>query len=154
MTVDVEEAAVMLLKMADGVIGSVEASKIATGTEDELRFEIHGQHGAIRFNLMDPNYLEVFDTRLPDGDLGGSHGWQKIACVSRYPLPGGKFPGPKFSVGWLRGHVHSVYNFLDAIANQRSPQPSLKDGLHLQRILEAVRESADKQQWVRLPQRA
>jgi predicted dehydrogenase len=101
---------------------------------------------------MDPNYLEVFDARLPDGDLGGSHGWQKIACVSRYPSPGGQFPGPKFSVGWLRGHVHSVYNFLDSIANQYPPRPSLQEGLHLQRILETVRESADKQQWVPLPQ--
>jgi len=153
MKIDVEDAAVMLIRSADGAIGSVEVSKIATGTEDELRFEIHGRYGALRFNLMRPNYLEVYDARLPEDHLGGQRGWQRLDTVHRYPAPGGKFPGPKFSVGWLRGHVHSLYNLLDCIDKQTQPHPSLAEGLHLQRILEAVRLSAEKLTWVDLPQR-
>lgn len=152
MEIDVEDVAVMLLRAADGAIGSVEASKIATGVEDELRFEIHGRHGAVRFNLMQPNYLEVFDGRLPDGELGGSHGWQRIACVQRYAAPGGAFPGPKFTVGWIRSHVHCLFAFLQSIADGRQAHPSLAEGLHLQRVLEAVRESAARQTWIDLPQ--
>ena len=152
MTVDVEDAACILLKSPDGTFGSVDVSKIATGAEDELRFEIHGRHGAMRFNLMQPNYLEVYDGRLADGDLGGQRGWQKIATVQRYAAPGGKFPGPKFSLGWIRGHVHSLYSFLAAAAESRPAHPSLAEGLHIQRVLEAVRDSADSQQWVALPQ--
>jgi len=149
--VDVEDAAVMLLRSADGAIGCVEASKIATGAEDELRFEIHGRHGAMRFNLMQPNYLEIYDGRLSEGDCGGRRGWQRIASVQKYPAPGGRFPNPKFSLGWIRSHVHSLYNLLDCIAAGRQPRPSLADGLYLQRVLEAVRESADKRDWVDLP---
>ena len=59
MKIDVEDAAIMLLRCQDGTIGSVEATKLATGSEDELRFKIHGRHGAMRFNSMQPNYLEV-----------------------------------------------------------------------------------------------
>lgn len=151
MTVDVEDAACIVLQSADGAFGSVEASKIATGAEDELRFEIHGRHGAMRFNLMQPNYLEVYDARLADGDLGGQRGWQKIAAVQRYPAPGGKFPGPKFSLGWIRGHVHSLYSFLASIAEGKPAHPSLAEGLHIQRVLEAVRDSAARQEWVSLP---
>ena len=55
------DAAGRILRAEDGVFGSVDVSKIATGTEDELRFEIHGRHGAMRFNLMEPNVLEVYD---------------------------------------------------------------------------------------------
>ncbi|MCG3181899.1 MAG: Inositol 2-dehydrogenase/D-chiro-inositol 3-dehydrogenase [Phycisphaerae bacterium] len=156
MTIDVEDAAVMLLRSADGAIGSVEASKIATGSEDELRFEIHGRHGAMRFNLMQPNYLEVFDGRLPDGDLGGRHGWQQIACVQRYPVPDGgrlKLPSPKNAIGWTRAHVHAIYCFLRSVAGAGPASPSLSDGLRLQRVLEAVRESAGRGAWVDLPQR-
>jgi len=151
MKIDVEEAAIMLFRAADGAIGSVEASKIATGTEDELRFEIHGRHGAMRFNLMQPNYLEIYDGRLADGEGGGGRGWQRIASVQRYPDPGQKFPGPKFGLGWIRAHVHSLHSFLKAIAEGAPASPSLAEGLHLQRVLEAVRESADRETWVDLP---
>ena len=128
-------------------------SKIATGAEDELRFEIHGRDGAIRFNLMRPNVLEAYDGRVPDGELGGQRGWQAIDCVQKYPAPGGKFPGGKLSVGWIRSHVHCLYSFLQAIADGVEPRPSLADGLHLQRMLEAVRTSAESERWVKLPER-
>ena len=42
----------MVVKMKNNGIGTIEASKIATGSDDELRFEIHGDKGALRFNLM------------------------------------------------------------------------------------------------------
>jgi len=151
MSIDAEEAAVILLRAADGAFGSVDVSKLATGTEDELRFEIHARHGAMRFNVMQPNYLEVYDARPPDGDLGG-RGWQSIASVHRYPAPGGKFPGPKFTLDWFRSHVHSLYSLLKAIAADAAPSPSLAEGIHIQRVLEAVRESAAGQAWVELPQ--
>lgn len=152
--IDAEEAAVMLLRAPDGAIGVVEATKIATGTEDELRFEIHGRHGAMRFNLMQPNYLEVYDGRLPEGDYGGTRGWQSIACVQKFPAPAARFPSPKCSVGWIRAHVHSLYSFLQAVADGSEARPSLKEGIHLQRVLEAARQSADTGSWVDLPQPA
>jgi len=151
MNIDVEEAALVLLAGADGAFGSVDVSKIATGTEDELRFEIHGRWGAIRYNSMDPNHLEVFDARSGEGDLGGRRGWQRIASVHRYPAPGGGFPGKKFPVGWVRGHVHSLYCFLRAIADGTPPSPSLAEGIHLQRVLEAVRQADASGGWVDLP---
>ena len=153
MKVDVEEAASMLLRKSDGAFGTLDVSKIATGAEDELRFEIHGRDGAIRFNLMRPNVLEAYDGRVPDGELGGQRGWQAIDCVQKYPAPGGKFPGGKLSVGWIRSHVHCLYSFLQAIADGVEPRPSLADGLHLQRMLEAVRTSAESERWVKLPER-
>jgi predicted dehydrogenase len=152
-TVDAEEAAVMLLRAKDGAFGTVEASKIATGTEDELRFEIHGRHGAMRFNLMEPNYLEVFDERTKEGDYGGERGWKRISCIQKYPGIGSKFPGPKFTLGWIRAHVHSLYSFLESIADNAQPKPSLSDGIHMQRVLEAVRNSAETQTWIKLPQK-
>ena len=140
----------MLARTADGAIGTVEVSKIATGIEDELRFEIHGRHGAIRFNLMQPNFLEVYDGRLPDGDLGGSRGWQQIATVQKYPAPGGKFPSSKNAIGWIRGHVHCLYEFLRAIAEGHNASPSLRDGIRNQRVMEAAIRSAKDQAWVHL----
>jgi predicted dehydrogenase len=152
MTVDVEEAAVLVLRAADGAFGAVDVSKIATGSEDELRFEIHGMHGAIRFNLTQPNCLEVYDGRVSEGDYGGRRGWQSIASVQKYAGAGGKFPGPRFAIGWLRGHVHCLYSFLQAVAGGAEAHPSLAEGLRLQRVLEAARAAAESGEWLDLPQ--
>ena len=150
--VEAEDLVVMMVKLPDGTVGVIEASKIATGAEDELRFEIHGDQGALRFNSMDPNYLEAYDLRVPDAPLGGGRGWCKIACVQRFEKPGG-FPGPKFSIGWIRAHLHSLHNFLEAIATGKPPQPSLQHGLYLQRLLSVAEKSALTRTWQSLATR-
>jgi len=152
--IDVEDAAAMLLRCPDGAFGTVDVSKIATGTEDDLRFEIHGRHGAVRFDLMQPNYLEVYDGRLSGGEYGGRLGWQRIAAVQKYPAPGGKFLPPKAPIGWVRSHVHCLYCFLKAVAEGTEAHPSLAEGIHLQRVLEAARASAATGAWVDVPQSA
>ena len=52
----------------------------------------------------------------------------------------------------VRGHVHSLYSFVKCLAEGTPPQPSLQEGLHLQRVLEAVRQAAAGGGWVRLPE--
>lgn len=149
--IDAEDAAILMLRQKDGAFGTVEASKIATGVEDELRFEIHGRHGAIRFNLKNPGYLEVFDGRQAGGDLGGNRGWQQLATLHRYPAPGGKFPDARASIGWIQGHVHCLYSFLKCVADGTTPDPTLAHGIYLQRVLEAARTSAATSAWMELP---
>ena len=56
--IEADDATYIIAQMKCGAIGTIEASKVATGTNDELRFEIHGDRGAIRFNLMDPSWLD------------------------------------------------------------------------------------------------
>jgi predicted dehydrogenase len=148
--VDGEDQAVMLVKLSNNALGTIEATKIATGAEDELSFEINGTRGAIRFNLMEPNYLEAYDLRAPETPLGGERGWRKIACVQRYEKPAG-IQTPKASIGWLRGHDHCLYTFLDAIATGEHAEPSLQRGLHVQRLLATAEESAATRAWKNFP---
>jgi predicted dehydrogenase len=150
--VEADDLMVMLAKLPNGTLGVLETSKIATGAEDELRFEIHGDKGALRFNSMDPNYLDAYDLRDAEAPLGGQRGWCRIACVQRYDKPAG-FPGPKFSIGWIRAHLHSLYTFLDAIATGKPARPSLLDGLNLQYLLAAAEKSVRTQTWQSLPER-
>ena len=84
---EADDQMLMLARLHNGALGTIEASKIATGAEDELRFEIHGDKGGLRFNLMDLNYLEAYDLREPETPLGGQRGWRKIATVQRYEKP-------------------------------------------------------------------
>jgi len=142
--VEVDDIALMMLRLKRGGVGTVETSRVATGTNDELRFEIHGTQGALRFNLMEPNWLEVYDQRAPEEPLGGRRGFTRIETVQRYPPPAA-FPGPKFSPGWLRAHVACLHHFLSCIAEGKDARPSLRDGAYVQRVMDRAYESAAAQ---------
>lgn len=148
--IEADDLAFMILRLKNGGTGTIEASKIATGSNDELRFEIHGDKGSIRFNLMEPNWLEYYDNTLPDAPLGGTKGYMKIECVQRFKKPGDAFPGPKFSVGWIRSHVHSLYNFLSCVYEKKQASPSFKDGAYIQYVMEKAYESDNKGIWMQL----
>jgi predicted dehydrogenase len=148
--VEVDDLILMTLRMADGALGTLEASRLATGANDELRLEIHGSHGALRFNLMDPNWLDVYDMRQPGAPIGGRRGFTAIETVQRYPAPAA-LPGPKFSVGWMRFHIASQYDFIASLVEDRPTSPDLVDGLKVQEVMEAAYLSARESRWVPLP---
>ncbi len=145
-----DDQCLMLLKLPGGAIGAVEASKIATGAEDELGFEIFGDRGALRFSLMEPNYLWYFDNAKPDVAYGGERGFTRIACVARYEAPAGKFLPPKNSIGWDRAHMHCYYSFLRCVADGAPASPDLMDGARLQRLLELCKKSAEEHRWIKV----
>ena len=47
-----DEAFYITAKLKNGACGTIEASKIAIGTNDDLKLEIYGEKGAIKFDLM------------------------------------------------------------------------------------------------------
>src|SRR5262249_38991238 len=49
--VDVDDAALSLVKFRNGAIGSIEGSRFATGRKNYNRFEINGSKGSIAFDL-------------------------------------------------------------------------------------------------------
>lgn len=147
--VEVDDLALVQMKMENGALGTMEASRIATGTNDDLRVEIHGREGAIRFNLMDANWLYVYDNRLAGEPFGGMKGFNRIETVQRYPEPAA-FPGPKFIAGWVRFHIASMYDFLSNVVKGEPSAPTLYDGFKVQEVMEAAQESADKGCWVAL----
>lgn len=151
--VDAEDAVMILARTQSGALGSIEATKIATGAEDELRFEVHGSRGALRFDLMNPHYLEIYDATVPDTALGGSRGWTRVATGQRYPAPGGKFPSPKASIGWMRAHMACLAAFLGCVASNRPADPGLEQGIYIQRIMECARIAAREERWVTAPPR-
>ena len=145
--VEVDDVMWMQARMESGAIGTIEASRVSTGACDEIRIEIHGEKGALRFNSMDPNWLDVYDARLPGGDYGGDRGFKRIECIQQYPKPA-SLPGPKNSVGWMRYHIAGIHDFVDNVAHGRQSNPSIYDGLKVQEVLEAAYLSAEKNAWI------
>ena len=149
-SVKAEDHVCITVRNDDGLTGTIEATKIATGAQDELRFEIHGTRGAMRFNLMEPDWLEIYDVGAPSQPIGGRRGFTRVECVQRYPAPGGTFPAPKASIGWLRGHVACLYNFMAAVHEGRKAEPGFEVGAQLQQFVEAAKLSDRERRFVRI----
>ncbi len=136
-----DEAAYMIATLKNGAIGTVTVGKINIGENDGLTFSVYGTDGTVKFDLMEPDWLYFYDSHAEGGAYGGSRGFTKIECVGRYEIPGGKFPSPKAPNGWLRGHIGSMYAFLNAIDTGEQACPSFADGAAVQRVLDTAHKS-------------
>jgi predicted dehydrogenase len=145
-----EDLFIMTARMKNGAVGTLEASKIATGTNDEFQVEIYGDKGALKFDLMNANWLEYYDNTVSDKPMGGRKGFTKIECVQRFEKPGGNFPPSKLSIGWLRAHVHSLYSFISCVHDGKKADPSIKEGAYIQYVMEKAFESDKLKKWVNL----
>lgn len=139
-----EEAIYVIATLENGAVGTIEASKINVGANDDLTLELFGTDGSLRFNLMEPNFLEFYDNSANGVPHGGYKGYTKIECVNRYDIPESVFPGMRAPIGWLRGHVHSMYNFFTAVYEGVDVSPNFSDGAYVNAVMEKILESAKK----------
>ena len=149
-SVPTEDNMMVLLRLKNGADGMVGSSKITTGAEDDLCFEINGSDGAIRFSGMDPHHLDFYDNTIPDRPYGGLKGWTKIDCGQRFEAPANGFPAAKSAIGWLRSHIHCCWNFVDHVARSEKSSPDLTDGIYLQRVLDSVVRAADSEKRIKI----
>lgn len=143
-----EDHALLTLRLKNGALGFVEASKIATGANDDMTVEVRGDKGAILWDLMQPNYVRFYDQTLPERPLGGERGFTQIESVARYPAPGGSFLPPKNTIGWDRGHMHCYFTFLDCLAKGVRPENGIEEGARLQALMGRAVQSAEEGRWV------
>ena len=134
-----DESFYLMGKTADGACGTITVGKLQVGTNDDLSFEIYGEKGALRFSLMEPNWLYFYDNTAKDAPIGGERGFTRLECIGRYPDM--IFPSVKAPAGWLYGHLASMHAFLSAVADGKAFYPSLEDGLYAQRAMDAAYRS-------------
>jgi predicted dehydrogenase len=146
--VDVEDAAMLLVRFRNGGLGTVETSRVSTGHEDEFRLEAHGSAGALAWRSMDPSWLRVYNVK----DAKGEQGFKQIGTVQKYPPPA-VMPAGKFSAGFERFLVHAQYCFVRAVA-EGAPQvlPTFDESLAMHRVIDAAYRSAETRGWVKVQQ--
>ncbi len=142
-----EDACFMLAQLKGGAVGTVEASKIATGTQDDFYVQIEGDRGALRFSLADMDAVYYFNNTAPEADLGGERGWLRIDSASAFPKPGGAYLPSKNAMSWLRAHIACYYNFIYSIQTRQPARPSIADGLRTQRVMDAAMRSHKSGAW-------
>ncbi|PZF56808.1 gfo/Idh/MocA family oxidoreductase [Curtobacterium sp. MCSS17_008] len=146
--VTVDDAAFFLGRLtggaAEGAIGTFEATRYATGRKNGLTLEISGSEGAIQFDLESMNELRLYESSAPAGEQG----FRRILVTEpEHPWMAAWWPTGHL-IGYEHTFSHQVADFVQAIIAGTDPQPSFADGLHVQRVLDAVeRSAADGSAW-------
>jgi predicted dehydrogenase len=139
--VDVDDAALALVRFSSGAIGSLEGTRFATGRKNANRFEINGARGSLAFDLERLNELELYE------EQGASSGFRSVLATDpSHPYVAAWWP-PGHALGYEHSFVHTVADFVRAIASGEPVQPSFADGLASQRVLAAIERSAASRRW-------
>jgi predicted dehydrogenase len=146
--VTVDDAAVFFGRTEGGALATFEATRFATGRKNGMGIEINGSAGSLFFDFESMNELHVYDGTVPATDAG----FRRILVTEpEHPYLSGWWP-PGHVLGYEHTFTHEVADFLADIAAGRDPSPSFREGLQVQRVLDAVeRSSAEESRWTPVP---
>jgi predicted dehydrogenase len=139
--VDVDDAALALLRFENGAIGTVEGTRFAPGRKNYNRFEINGSLGSLAFDLERMNELEVYEECGPDSGFRSV-----LATDAAHPFVEAWWP-PGHIIGYEHTFTHTVVDFVRAIASGEQPKPDFFDGVRNQEVLDAIERSASSRSW-------
>jgi predicted dehydrogenase len=114
-----------------GAVGSLSASRVSSGTADDIVLEIYAENGALRYSSATADFFEYYTQE--------SGNWTRKMVGSNYK-PVTSFPSGHVPPGWLRAMVHAHYVFLTGSTTEIFI-PDIAHGLEVQRL---VRETAEQ----------
>ena len=121
-----------------GVVGTLEATRLAHGHRNGLRFELNGSGGSIAFDLERLNELRVYT-------VGRSRGFERVLVTEpEMPFWGWWWP-PGHVLGWEHTFVHEIHHLLAAIANDTPVAPygaTFEDGYRAAEVCDAIVRAA------------
>lgn len=142
--VTVDDGVAFLAHFDNGAIGTFEATRLATGRKNYERFEINGSRGSLAFNFERMNELQFYSL----DDAPHLQGFRTVLVTeSAHPYVSAWWP-PGHGLGYEHTFTHAVADLLNAVAEDRMPQPDFAEGVWVQAVLEAVEESWAQKKWV------
>ncbi len=143
--VENEDYVSSLLRFASGARGTLEASRVAVGEQNNYGFEIHGTKGAVFWDYRRLGELAV--------STGTKYQDQPVSTVYVGPSDGDYAafqPGSANSMGYDDLKVIEAYNFLRSIADAKPYGATIDDAVRSAVVLDAMVESAASGNWVSL----
>ena len=141
---EVDDAIEAAVAFAGGAVGTIEATRFATGRKNALRWEVNGSKGSIAFDLERLNELQV---HMADTSPGASaQGFRTVLVTEAdHPFWEHWWP-PGHIIGWEHTFVHELHHLLTAIRDDGDVAPhgaTLEDGYRAAEVCDAIVRSAD-----------
>src|SRR3954470_3050851 len=134
---EVDDAVEAAVRFDSGAVGTIEATRFATGRKNSFRWEVNGSEGSLAFDLERLNELQHSE---------GNQGFRDI-LVSEPEHPFWRFWWPQgHMIGWEHTFVHELHHLLTAIRDDGDVAPhgaTFEDGYKAAEICDAMLRSAE-----------
>lgn len=144
--VDVDDQCCFMVECKNGAFGTIEATRNAWGRNNYITFEIHGTEGSLFFNYERRDELQVCFAK--DGD--DRRGFRTVYTGPAHPYGEGLWPIAALGIGYTETKIIETYDFFKAVDEGRQPSPNFRDGYAIELISDAILESANSHQWVKI----
>jgi predicted dehydrogenase len=140
--VDVDDGFAATIRLADGAIGTLEASRVCLGHKNSLQWEINGARGTLAFDLERLNELWIAQA----GRAGDEGLRRRLVTEPDDPFMASWWP-PGHVLGWEHTFVHELAHLFAAIAAGAGVAPDgadLRDGYRAAEVCDAIVASAER----------
>jgi len=140
--VENEDAVWSIVRFERGVLGTIEASRVAVGPQARYAFEVHGSRGAVAWDFERMNELSVF-LPLENGDKG----YARVTMGPQHE-PFARFqPGPGLSMGYDDLKVIEAARFLQSVVDGEQREPGVREALAAAKVIAAMERSSASGAW-------
>jgi predicted dehydrogenase len=140
---EVDDAFEAAIRFDTGAVGTLEASRFATGRKNSLRFELNGSKGSLAFDLERLNELDLNYSGSRPGRR--EQGFRRVLVTEAdHPFMSNWWP-PGHIIGYEHTFAHELHHLLTAIADHTSVTPDgadLEDGYRAAEVCDAIVRSA------------
>ncbi len=141
-----DDQSAIMCRFANGAMGQLFVSRIATGRKMGYAYEIYGTTGSIRFDQEDQNALWLYRAEGP----AERRGFAKILTGPLHPDYKPFCLGPGHGTGYQDQIIIEARDFLQAIHEGKPRWPSFRDGMLVNQIIEASWRSQEGRCWVNI----
>ena len=135
-----------MCRFDNGAMGHLSFSRVATGRKMGYAYEITGTKGAIRFDQEDQNALWLYQMDGPEA----TRGFRKILTGPAHPDYLAFSQGPGHGTGYGDQITIEARDFLLAIESGQPVWPTFRDGMEVNRVIEAAHQSQENGTWVEI----
>ncbi len=136
----VDDAVDATVELANGAVGTIEATRVALGRRNALQWEINGTKGSLAFELERLNELQVFRE-----DDERTRGFKTVLVTEASHSLWEHWWPPGHVIGWGDTFVLELHHVLAAIAGESEIAPhgaTFEDGYRAAEVCDAILRSS------------
>jgi predicted dehydrogenase len=143
-TVTVDDAVSWIGRFKNGAVANFEATRFAYGRKNHVTLEINGSKGSLFFDLEEMNRLKYFNL----DDPADARGFRDILVTEPVHPYGSAWWPPGHLIGYEHTFINAFSDFVKAVADSKSVEPTFEDGLKNEKVLAAIEQSSRSRSWV------